>query len=223
MLRKIFGYLKNTRGVVTAKVIAGLIRRGTRLEPKVLPDVMIDLETLGNGYDGLFTNIGACQFDPHTGEIGALFECSIDWRSSLDAGRTITAETVQWWLAQSKDAKDGILKEGIPLDQALSEFAKWIHPDAKVWGNGSNFDIGKLEHAYGYYNIPWKFFNIRDVRTVCDLASGLVKKTDVPFEGVSHTALADAIHQATYVSKMVMAIDEAKALVIKLAKKSKEI
>ena len=36
----------------------------------MMNNVMKDLETIGNDYDGIFTAIGACVFDPNTGEIG---------------------------------------------------------------------------------------------------------------------------------------------------------
>jgi len=38
-----------------------------------LDNVMIDLETIGNDYNGIFTNIGAVIFNPKTGEIGKTF------------------------------------------------------------------------------------------------------------------------------------------------------
>ena len=174
------------------------------------PNVMIDLETIGNDYTGIFTTIGACVFNPLTGVIGSKFYESISWESAVAAGRTITPDTIKWWMEQSKDATREILADGKPLDIVLSDFTKFVPKGSKVWGNGCNFDIGKLETAYGYYNVPWKFYDIRDVRTVCELAKGLVDRKDVAFIGERHNALDDAIHQATYVSKMIMAIEELK-------------
>ena len=179
-------------------------------ETIVAQDVMIDLETVGNDYNGIFTNIGACVFNPKTGEIGDTFYKVITWESSVEAGRTFTPDTLKWWMTQSEEARKEIVAEGEPLEEVLKDFAKWLPEDPIVWGNGSNFDIGKLETAYGYYNIPWKFWAIRDVRTVVWLAKGLVDKRDIPFEGVEHNALDDAIHQAKFVSKMVQAIEELK-------------
>lgn len=180
-----------------------------------MKNVMIDLETIGNDYDGIFTNIGACVFNPETGEIGETFYSCITWESSVAAGRTITPDTVKWWMGQSEEARKEILADGKELDIVLFEFKKFLPEDAIVWGNGSNFDIGKLETAYGYHNVPWRFFNIRDVRTVCELAKGLVDRKDIPFVGVKHHALDDAIHQATYVSKMVMEINILKNQILK--------
>ena len=168
--------------------------------------VMIDLETIGNDYDGIFTAIGACTFDPDTGEIDGRFHEHVSWESSLEAGRTITPDTVKWWITQSPEAQKEIMQAGASLDFVLSVFKEWLPDDAIVWGNGPTFDIGKLENAYGYYNIPWKFFNIRCVRTIRDLSKGLVDRDSIPFEGEKHNALADAVHQAKYVSAMWQAL-----------------
>ena len=168
--------------------------------------VMIDLETIGNDYDGIFTCIGACEFDPSTGEIGRTFHKHIDWRSALEAGRTITPDTVKWWFTQSAEAQKEILQEGASLNFVLHAFREWLPERPVVWGNGPTFDVSKLETAFGYYDIPWKYYNIRCVRTIRDLAKGLVDKDSIPFDGEKHNALADAIHQAKYVSDMWQAL-----------------
>lgn len=168
--------------------------------------VMIDLETIGNDYDGIFTTIGACEFDPETGEIGRTFYESINWESAVEAGRTITPSTVKWWMAQTESARAEIVKEGLDLKVVLRLFAEWLPEDAIVWGNGPTFDIGKLETAFGYYSIPWKFYNIRCVRTIRDLAEGLVDRDAIPIDGEKHNALSDALWQARYVSEMWRAL-----------------
>lgn len=173
-------------------------------------NAMIDLETIGNDYNGIFTNIGVCMFDPETEEIGPVFYRAVSWESSVEAGRTITPDTIKWWMGQDELARQELLRDGEPLGKVLEDLRDFLPGDVKVWGNGSNFDIGKLETAYGYYNIPWKFWNIRDVRTVVDLAEGLVSRKDIPFTGTKHNALDDAIHQAKYVSKMIKALKGAK-------------
>ncbi|MFM4127453.1 3'-5' exonuclease, partial [Klebsiella quasipneumoniae subsp. similipneumoniae] len=49
---------------------------------------------------------------------------------------------------------------------------------------------------------PWEYWNDRDVRTMVELGQAISfdPKTTIPFEGSRHNALADAIHQAHYVS-----------------------
>lgn len=168
--------------------------------------VMTDLETIGNDYDGIFTAIGACKFDPNTGEIGGRFHQHITWESSIEKGRTITPDTLKWWMTQSEEARKEITRDGKHLTAVLELFRQWLPENAVVWGNGPTFDIGKLETAYGYYSIPWKYYNIRCVRTIRDLAEGIFDKDSIPFEGEKHNALADAVHQAKYVSAMWQAL-----------------
>ena len=168
--------------------------------------VMVDLETIGNDYDGIFTTVGAVTFDPNTGELGGVFYAHVNWESAVAAGRTITPGTIKWWMSQCKEARDEITKEGQPLEFVLQSFADYLPKDPIMWGNGPTFDLGKLENAFGYYDIPWKYYNTRCVRTIRDLSYKLVSKKDIPFEGVPHNALDDAKHQARYVSAMWRAL-----------------
>ncbi len=170
------------------------------------PHVMIDLETIGNDYNGIFTTIGACVFYPETGELGNTFYKHINWESAVEAGRTITPATIKWWMGQPEEARAEIVKEGSDIQEVLQSFAMWLPENPIVWGNGPTFDIGKLENAFGYYNIPWKFQAIRCVRTIRALAKGRVDRALIPFEGVRHNAKDDAVHQAIYVSSMWQAL-----------------
>lgn len=74
----------------------------------------------------------------------------------------------------------------------------------QVWGNGATFNNVITRSSYEREFIPclWKFYNDRDVRTIVELgrALGFDPKKDMPFEGEQHNALADAKHQAKYVS-----------------------
>lgn len=168
--------------------------------------VMIDLETIGNDYDGIFTTVGACVFDPETGEIGKTFYEHVNWESAVEVGRTVTPDTIKWWMTQAEEARAEIVKTGLHINLVMHNLSAWMPDHAVVWGNGPTFDIGKLENAYGYYDIPWKFYDVRCVRTIRDLAYGLVDRDSIPFEGVKHNAKDDAIHQAKYVSAMWQAL-----------------
>jgi exodeoxyribonuclease VIII len=74
-----------------------------------------------------------------------------------------------------------------------------------MWGNGATFDISMLEDAYRQYEIeiPWKFWNVRDCRTVLDMYESIrggFNKT-VNRQG-AHNALDDAKFQAQYITMM---------------------
>ena len=168
--------------------------------------VMIDLETLGTKQSSAFISIGACQFNPNSGEIGETFYANIDWDDALRS-RAATGSTLKWWLRQSKEAIDRVCAPGKPLKEVLGAFGKWFRKDGVErcpWGSGACFDIGMLENAYEqlFGVTPWNHWAVRDVRTIVDLAAGIVSRDSVPFEGTQHDALADAVHQAKYVSAM---------------------
>ena len=128
-------------------------------------------------------------------------------KTICDDNFNIDMDTVMWWLNQSEEARGAIAdrSENLPIEMALNELNHFI-PDTKnsiVWGNGSSFDITLLDHAYHQCGLkqPWQFWNVRDMRTIVDVASftGFDKKR-IEFEGVAHDALSDAVHQAKVIA-----------------------
>lgn len=60
------------------------------------------------------------------------------------------------------------------------------------------FDITILENWFRACNtpIPWKFWNVRDVRTIVDWFN--IDTRSYEREGVHHNALDDCLHQIKY-------------------------
>lgn len=171
-----------------------------------LDDFSVDLETLGTRYNAPVIAIGVAQFDRTTGKIGATFYRAIDLDSAIKAGK-VSGGTVAWWMTKSPAAKAVFTEENrVSLATALDELGTWMRGLAispKVWGNGSGFDITILEHAYdnGCVGLrePWHFTNIRDMRTIADVA--ILSSEEWPKrEGTHHNALDDAKHQAACIS-----------------------
>lgn len=175
--------------------------------------LMIDLETLGTEHNAPIVSIGAVFFDPDTGELGPEFHEKIDFTSACE-GREISPDTVKWWLTQSDGARRALVSGDLNTrSNALNNFVDFVKYNCKVnnvrpWGNGATFDISMIESNMKDLGItpPWKFWNIRDVRTIVDCASELVDKKALTFSGVQHDALDDAKHQAKYISKMWQAL-----------------
>jgi DNA polymerase III epsilon subunit-like protein len=65
-------------------------------------DIMIDIETLGTEPGSIITSIAAVPFN-RNGEMGKAFYMNIDIQSSIDAGLTINAETLKFWMEQRQD------------------------------------------------------------------------------------------------------------------------
>ncbi|EGO6758147.1 exonuclease [Escherichia coli] len=176
---------------------------------RVWHHLMIDLETMGKNPDAPIISIGAIFFDPQTGEIGPIFYVVISLVDAMDKGAVPDGSTIEWWLAQSSEARSATLVNQIPLDDALLQLREFIDENSgeffvRVWGNGANFDNVILRRSYERHGIPcpWRWSNDRDVRTIVELGKAIDfdARTAIPFEGVRHNALDDARYQAKYVS-----------------------
>jgi len=173
--------------------------------------LMLDLETMGNKPNAPIVAIGAVFFTPKTGELGQEFYTAVNLSSEMAMGAQPDGDTIIWWLKQSPEARSAIcVDEAQHIANALSQLSAFIiqhseNPDyLKVWGNGANFDNVILRGAYDRcgHICPWKFWNDSDVRTMVMLGRslGFDPKRHMPFDGVAHNALADAVHQAKYIS-----------------------
>ena len=163
--------------------------------------VMIDIETMALTERAAIVSIGAVIFDPRANKVTAeTFYRELNWRKQ---GRTIDPNTRQWWTQQTKAARASLRGKGGLVD-ALEDLAWWLPDDCKVWGNGPTFDIIILENAYRQEGVavPWKFWNIRDCRTIKDIYESARGGFSDASGGVEHNALDDARYQAEYVCKM---------------------
>ncbi|GKP83313.1 MULTISPECIES: exonuclease [Klebsiella pneumoniae complex] len=190
--------------------------------------VMVDLETMGKKHNAPIVAIGAVVFDPATGSIGENFYKVVCLESSVNWGAVIDPSTVIWWLKQSSEARSAIVNDdAIPLLDALLQFREFVSDNvaggskkAQVWGNGASFDNSILRSSYDCIaeDYPWEYWNDRDVRTMVELGHAINYEPQkaIPFEGERHNALADAIHQARYVSAIWQRLIEGNQVLQKL-------
>lgn len=167
-----------------------------------MQDVMIDLETMGQGPAAAIISIGAVEFDRETRQIGTGVHIRVDLRSSVQLGGVIDPDTVLWWLKQSDAARQDLVNgHSVGLPVALQNFTLFLKGccdlrDVRIWGNGSDFDNVILAGAYrrALLEVPWKFFNNRCYRTWKN------EHPDTRLEraGTHHNALDDAISQARH-------------------------
>jgi len=167
-------------------------------------NVMIDLETVGTATNSAILTLGAVEFSKYG--LKEQFYCNINVQSCIDVGLILQADTLQWWMQQSEEARTEAFSLGIPLRQALLEFAQWLPNDALVWGNGSDFDNAILATAYRAIDIPlpWKFWNNRCYRTFKNMYPSIKLQRS----GTYHNALDDAITQATHMINILNNITE---------------
>lgn len=174
-------------------------------------NLMLDLEAMSLKPNAPIIAIGAVFFNPSSGELGKQFYTVVDLASEVAQGAVPDADTIMWWMKQSDVARAAITTdESVSINVALLALTKFVHDNVEdvkrvmIWGNGASFDCVILRSAYERCCIPpcWEWYNDRDVRTIVELgrAIGFDPKHDLPFDGERHNALADAIHQAKYVS-----------------------
>lgn len=175
-------------------------------------DVVIDIETAGKGPKAAVLAIGAVQCDLTTGERGASFYATIRPADAYLYGDRDNS-TLQWWGEQPEEARREAFGGEMLSHSVACAFSQWLVQIKQpiVWGNGPTFDITILENLYAAHRlpVPWKFWNIRDVRTVVDLGERLRccrAKSEQPFEGTQHHALHDAIHEAAYMVNTIKAL-----------------
>lgn len=154
--------------------------------------LMIDIEGLATGPDTTILTIAAQSFDPFsTGYYERHYYSRITLESQED--RAIDEGTLEWWSTQPKAAFDEAFGEDnrVPLSDALDELYRLAWQHDFIWANGPTYDMNILEHAFKSYNksLPWKFYKVRDARTVYSLWS------DCPKPPTSHHALEDCKRQ----------------------------
>lgn len=180
----------------------------------VANDISIDLETLDTVPTSKIVSIGLCRFDIQTGIIYDTLYLPVSLKDQQN--RTLSPGTLCWWMQQSDEARKVFWDDDIRCLKLqmcrLSDFVR-KNPQSQVWGNGSTFDISILEDAYlrtVEQDIPWKFWAVRDMRTIIDLAESITsnlqsptfkfKKSEVSRDGVHHNAMDDAVFQAKCIS-----------------------
>lgn len=160
--------------------------------------IMIDLETLSTRMDAAILSIGAVRFGPD-GVTQDAFYRAITIDSNTAAGRHISGGTLAWWMGQSEEARAVFTDPAaVSMATALVDLRIWLGEGAIVWGNGANFDISILESAYaGFgYVTPWKYGNVRCMRTIRRIAGA--DEVPKPENSCAHNALADAVWQAEW-------------------------
>lgn len=175
--------------------------------------VMIDLETLGTNPKAPIASIGAVFFDPKTGELGERFYCRIDFAQHMRNEAVPDGDTIKWWLRQSAEARAELVSDdACRIGKAVGDFSDWLTDNAddlrslKVWANSPSFDCTILKSAFvvSHTDIPWNYWNERDVRTIKEIALSLMGSTPaIVLVGAIHNALHDAINQAVLVSAIM--------------------
>ena len=153
---------------------------------------MVDIEGLATGPETTILTIAAQEFDPlQRGLLGRDFYVRVDLESQ--EGRTIEQGTIDWWATQPKEVREEAFNEHdrVPLREALQGLHRTLWHARRVWAQGPTYDMNILEHAYKSLAmpLPWRYYSVRDSRTVFGLVPSLEKYP------ASHHALEDCRRQ----------------------------
>ena len=168
--------------------------------------LMVDLETLSTDPRAVVLSLGAVVFT-HEDIVHTLY-AELDVREQIESyHRHVSADTLQWWMKQSHAARTVFAPQNPQkLHEVISQLKDMLTPvewgSIMVWSNGGSFDIPILHTICTDVgiNIPWQFFNERCYRTMKNTFPNV---KPVPFEGVEHNALNDALHQALHLRKLL--------------------
>jgi DNA polymerase III epsilon subunit-like protein len=173
--------------------------------------VMLDLETLDVRPTASILTIGAVKFDPYGNDIERpdcdKFYVKVDLDSCDRLGLTVDDNTVAWWGQQSAEAQAEAFSEDgrISIEDAMQQLYKFCWGAKCVWSHGAGFDVVILEHVFNRVGraVPWKFWQVRDTRTMFDLG---IDPNRPPI--LKHHALEDAWNQAVGVQNVIRTLRE---------------
>lgn len=183
-----------------------------------MKDVMLDIESLGNGKNATIVQVAAVFFDRATGKLGKSFKVNIDARSAVQSGAELDADTVYWWLSQSREAINSITEQPLfDIRLAMNDLNDFLESAVAIWSHAT-FDFVIITETFKRLGIKTKFHyrTCRDIRTLVDLANINTKDYQPTFEGVQHDALYDCIHQIKYCVVAFQKLKSSQALEHKL-------
>jgi len=169
--------------------------------------VMLDLETLGTKPGCAIVSIGACVFDVDGVHDKFYRAINVTKKFGLQP-LALDPGTVSWWMGQSPEARAVFSDpERVSTYDAILDFKNWwitqaplnLHVAEFLWCHGATFDAPILEAVYNAIDDvpPFKFYNVRDTRTLYALADVYPDRA----KGTHHNALDDAVGQAEAVIK----------------------
>jgi hypothetical protein len=162
--------------------------------------MMIDLETLATTPRAALLQAGWAVFDPEGEDIVFSEQFNVNIDSCVAFEGEIADATIRWWLTQSPQARSSVATTGARVTDVMRDLVvSYRHYNCKaLWSHGAVFDTPIVDHYIRRGLLeepPWKFWEIRDTRTLFWLASLAGWRQEK--RETAHTAETDARIQAT--------------------------
>lgn len=164
---------------------------------------MIDIETLDTAPNSVILSIGAVKFNPfNDNEPTEHKHWQLDIQSQIDAGRSISESTLEWWAKQKPEIRNRAFSDEnrINILDFCKELNKWLVGCKEIWCQGPQFDMVMIEDLFKQFNHHrnWAYWQVRDSRTLFSIMPVDPRK-DIQED--LHDALADAYWQAKCVQR----------------------
>ena len=153
--------------------------------------MMIDIETLGVSRDSVILSAACVIFTEES--VRSSSHYYMDIREQIQQGRTISTDTVRWWLMTDRATFGGLCGLGTSIMKDLEKDICRLYSTydvKKVWSRGS-MDLEILKDCF---EVPWRYNQERDVRTLDEFGS---------MEPNGHDALADCLNQIDFVQSVL--------------------
>lgn len=184
----------------------------------MMKHMMVDLETFGTTPDAGIVQGGGVAFMPRKPAhaiaeelLGTSFERAVTLQSCLLLGGRYMPDTRDWWCTQKSAAQQLICRNAVSISEFLDMVDECYLSNqcSAVWSHGASFDIPILEFYYAQLGrkAPWKFYDVRDTRTLFWMAAaaGWIK----PRRETAHGGLADSKAQVEDVCSAMQALSQA--------------
>lgn len=191
------------------------------------PNVMLDIECLDTSpvNRAVIVSVGMVKFDiteqdewSFFEEPGRTFYACLPIQTQLDARRTISASTLQWWFNQKKEVQEAVLEiEDDKFDASqqfdmlkgtLFRMQDFLMPIQKeddtsqllsLWGKPGHFDAPKVETLFADFGVdlpvPWYCYKCMSSYKVAAKLVGIRDPKISTPNMVDHNALDDAKEQ----------------------------
>lgn len=175
---------------------------------------MIDIETLSTKNNAVILTIGAIKFNINK-ELDKTKQLymRINLQSCKNLRLHTDNNTVKWWKEQSAEAQYEVFEhpDRIDIKDALNKLSEFLKDTKCIWANSPNFDCVILENAFNKckIDVPWKFWNLRDCRTVYSLArlNLATFRKNIEDKNAAHNALNDCVMQVLALKESFKIID----------------
>jgi len=130
-------------------------------------NIMIKVETLGTEYDSVILSIAAVKFSFDEDDF-EIFSVNCDPASSTELGLKIDPKTSSWWKIKNRENLLPLIKNRIPIQDALQQLTNFTGRNCTWWSNFMKFHFSVLENSYNAVNLnePWNIRQLRDCNTI---------------------------------------------------------